>query len=431
MIFIMRVYIETYGCASNQNDSTIMAGLLESSGFQIVSSLENAEAAIINTCIVKHTTKNKILHRIEELAKSYKGILVIAGCMPDVYYDEIKAIAPNARIISTNNITEIVKIFLGKKEIISGNRKPKVCLPKNNNILRKPVNIVEIQSGCNYCCTFCATKFAKHSSFSYPPKKIVEEIANMHKAGCKEFWITGQDIACYEYNGVHLPDLIDMIIRKVKGKYFIRLGMMHPVSLGKIKEKMIDVFKNEHIFKFLHLPLQSGSNKILRKMGRGHTLEEFLSLVKEFRNLGITLWTDVIAGFPEESEDDFAKTIEAIKKIKPDFTNISSFSSHPMTKASKMKQIPSEIKKERTRKLTKIVESICLERNKTWVNWSGMVFIDEIIENKKHGRNWVARNYAYKPIVLKENVRLGEFVNVKVVDAKPTHLVGITANRKL
>jgi len=427
MNIVNSVYIETYGCSSSNNDSEIMAGLLNRAGFSVVSSIDLADVIIVNTCIVKSTTEHRIVSRLHDIQKKYpKKKLIVAGCMPEAEYHIAKRFAPNANMISTNYVTDIVKVVNAtinnkKIELIGKEKKDKVCLPK---IRKNPaVDIVEICSGCHNNCYYCITKLAKGSLFCYQPEKIVQEIKSMHAAGVKEFWLTGQDIASYDYNGIRLPELIRKITETVKGKYFLRLGMMNPASVLPILDALINAYRDKHIFKFLHIPVQSGSDKILKAMNRNYTINEFKQIVSAFRKEipEITIWTDIIVSFPGESEDDFLASISLVKEIKPDFTNISQFGSRPGTKAATMKQLPTEKKKERSRIMTKLVDVICLEQNKKWLNWSGPAIVDEY---NRENQNWIARNHAYKPIAIKQKSVLCSIINVKIMEVKKTHLVG-------
>jgi len=169
--------------------------------------------------------------------------------------------------------------------------------------------------------------------------------------------------------------------------------------------------------------VQSGSDVVLKAMSRKHSADDFKEIVSAFRHAfpEITVWTDIIAGFPGESDYDFEATLELLKKSKPDFTNVSAYGLRPDTKAAKMKQVSSEKKKERTRALAKLCNELALEANKKWIDWRGTVLVDEFNVTKS---TWVARNYAYKPIVLKGEHKYNDFVIVKIKDAAATHLSG-------
>lgn len=424
---MVHVYIENYGCSSSRNDSEIMAGMLNRAGFSVVDSIDLADIIIVNTCIVKSATEQKIVSRLQNIRKKYpEKKIILAGCMPEAEYSIGKNAAPEANMISANYVDDIVKVVektVSNKriEIVGKGKKDKTCLPK---IRKNPVlDIVEICSGCPNNCSYCIVKLVKGSLFSYPPDKIIQEIKNMHSIGVKEFWITGQDIAAYNYEEINLPGLIEKIAKEVKGRYFIRLGMMNPASVLPILDELIRIYQHKNVFKFLHIPVQSGSDKILKTMNRSYNISDFRKIIKNVRKEipEITIWTDVIVGFPGESEKDFLASVSLIKEINPDFTNISQFGSRPGTKAAGMKQLPTEAKKARSRAMTDIVSKICLEQNKKWLGWSGPVIIDEY---NRENQNWIARNHAYKPIVIKQQSELGEIITVKIKEAEKTHLVG-------
>ncbi len=411
----MRIYIETYGCSSSRNDSEIMAGLLSS--YQLVDNIEKSDVIIINTCIVKERTENKLISRIRSVQEKYpEKKLIITGCMPEAEPELLRRIAPSASLVSTNKINEIGNVVENTEriEIIGKEKISKACLPK----LRKNpvVNIVEICSGCSQSCSYCITKLAKGSLFCYPPEEIVKEIESAYKDGCREFWLTGQDVAAYDYNGITLPHLLKKII-EVDGNYFLRLGMMNPSSVLPILDELIDIYRNEHVFKFLHPPVQSGSDEVLERMNRDYSASAFKEIISKFKkNIpDITIWTDVIVGFPGESNDDFASSLELVRETRPDFVNVSRFGPRPKTKAAAMRQLPVQLRKDRSRVISKLVDEIALERNRKWLNWSGPALVDEYNKQKK---NWIARNHAYKPIVISGKTGFGEAVNVKITRAE-------------
>ncbi len=252
---------------------------------------------------------------------------------------------------------------------------------------------------------------------------IIKEIENSIKHGCKEIWVTSQDNASYEYNGIKLPELLNEI-SDISGKFFVRVGMMNPKNVLPILKDLINSYKNKKIYNFLHLPVQSGDNRILEKMNRGYKVEDFLKIVEEFRkNLKIQLWTDVIIGFPGETEEKFGNTVKLIKKIRPDWVNVSKFGKRPKTPVKKFKQISSKIISKRSEEISKIVRQISLEKNREWINWEGDILISK--KGKNPGQ-WMGRNFAYKNILIenKENL-LGKFVKIEVKEANYSHLKGI------
>ena len=197
---------------------------------------------------------------------------------------------------------------------------------------------------------------------------------------------------------------------------------MNRASVLPILDELIEAYKNENVFRFLHLPVQSGSDSVLKRMNRRYGAQDFMDIINAFRKAlpDCTLWTDIIAGFPGESDSDFEQSISLLKKAKPDFTNVSAFGSRPGTAAARMKQLASEIRKQRTRLLTILTDEISIEQNKRWVGWRGACLIDEY--NQKKG-NFIARNHCYKPVALKSG-EIGRLADVKIVSARKTCLIG-------
>ena len=273
-------------------------------------------------------------------------------------------------------------------------------------------------------CSFCATKLARGNLFSFRPHSIREHIKKAIASGAKEIWLTSQDISAYGRDiGTNLTELLESIV-KIEGEFLIRVGMMNPLHFKKFElNSLIEVFKNPKIFKFLHLCVQSGSNKVLKIMRRGYSVEDFVYYVEKFREeiIDLTLATDIIVGHPGEEEEDFEDTIDLIKEVKPDIVNLSKFSPRPGTLAYKMRQIDKKIINERSKKLHELIQKISLEKNKKWLGWKGKVLIDE-----KFDKGFQGRNLSYKPIIIKEcNLSyLGKFVDVEIVDAKNNYLIG-------
>jgi len=412
--------METYGCSANQADGEMMLGLLNKNGFEIVESFKESDINIINTCIVKTPTENRMIYRIKKLYSTGKP-LVVAGCMPKTRRDLIEKIAPKSSLIGPDSISliyDVVQRTLSKERMIFTKdlRIPKLCLPR----LRKNpiIDICEISTGCLGNCSFCEVKLAKGRLSSYPIEKIIKEINGSLKEGCKEVWITSQDCSCWGKDcKSSLPELLNKIC-KIKGKFFIRVGMMNPKHVKSILNELIDSYNSEKIYKFLHLPVQSGSDRILKKMNRGYNVNDFKKIVENFRKEFplLTLSTDIIVGFPSENEKDFQSTLKLIKEIKPDIVNISKFGGRPGTEAVKIKQLSYKIVNRRSKKLMEIVRKIQLEKNKKWIGWKGEVLVDEV-KNKIKGRN-----FAYKPVVLKKG-KLGEFKTVEINSVTSNSLI--------
>jgi MiaB-like tRNA modifying enzyme len=414
-------YLETYGCSANQSDSEIMAGLLSRAGFAVISdenAAKNADLLILNTCTVKAPTEQRAFFRIAELSK-LKRPLIVTGCLAQTQPDRIRAIAPKASIVGTHAITNIAKFAIrtleGERIEELGEGGKKVCLPK---IRRNPViDILQISEGCSGHCTFCGTKAARGDLLSYPAEEIVREVVAAKAASCKEFWLTSQDCGAYGLdNEKNLARLLKEITAKVAGKYFLRVGMANPTYVKTFVGELIEAFKHPNVFKFLHIPVQSGSDKVLAEMKRGHSAADVIDIAAKFRKAfpEIQIWTDVIVGYPTEREEDFQLSLELIEKIKPDYVNVSRFGARPGTAAAQLKPLKTETLKDRSRRMSALCRSISLEQNKKWLGWSGAVLVDEF---NRENNNWIGRNFAYKPIVLRGKHKLGEIVEVEIKSA--------------
>ncbi len=404
-----KVFIKTYGCSFNFADSENMAGLLKKSGrYSLVKSENEADIIIINSCTVKNSAETKFWRDVRNIKKTK----ILAGCVPQAEKDKSKFYGYS--VIGTNQINNVVHVI---DETLAGNtvqllkkeENPRLNIPKVRK--NEVVEIVPINEGCLGCCNFCITKFARGHLLSYDPDEIVKHVRNALNNGAKEIWLTSQDTACYGYDiNTNIVSLLKKIL-EMKRNFKIRLGMGNPDFLPDYLDELIEVYKNPRMFKFLHIPVQSGSNTVLKKMKRNYTVQTFIEIVNKFRKThpDITLSTDIICGYPEETDDEFQETIDLIKKVRPDVLNISRFWPRPGTIAAKKKQLPSHIIKQRSVKLRKLFHEIAKENNKKWLKWEGTILIDELGKNN----TYVGRNYAYKPVIVKKG-KLGYEKKAKI-----------------
>ena len=354
------VYIENYGCTANYDDGAIIAGLLTEAGHNVVKDIEDSDVVIINSCAVKNVTVNKIFSQIKAISKNYgEKKLVITGCMPAAEKDKLtKYLKPGVALVSSQNtasMPEVVEKILENEQVIltEKTKEIKLDLPK---IQDSKITTIQIAQGCKSFCNFCSTKLAKGDLFSYPKEKIIEEFKRYVKAGYKRINLTSTDNGCYgfdlEYN---LVDLLKEVV-KVEGEFKVRVGMANPEHVKKYYKELAEVYKNKKVMKFLHIPVQSGSDKVLKEMNRKYTVEEFKNIVNYFRKEipEIDISTDLIAGYPTETEEDHKQTVDLVKELNFEVINISKFASRPGTKASKLKQLNSETIKERSVELTKV-----------------------------------------------------------------------------
>ena len=419
------VYAENYGCTANKFDMEVMLGQLIKEGYRLSADLGKADILIINTCGVKKPTEDRVVERIRYLSRLGKP-LIIAGCLPRINIKAIQKVAPNFAVMldprSVDRIVDAARLAQeGKRGVIffSDTVPPKLDLPIYR--VSKVIGIIMISEGCLGNCAYCCVRFARGKLHSFPMETIVKMLKEAVSDGVKEIWLTSQDCGAY---GADINTNLAELLREcceVPGRFLIRVGMMNPRHVLKILPELVDSFKNKKIFNFLHLPVQSGDDEVLRRMNRGYSVREFKEIVEVFRKEvpKLTLATDVICGFPGEDSRAFENTIRLIEEVKPDIVNISRFFPRPRTPAEKMKHLDVKLIKSRSRRLSEVVRRISWRRNEEWIGWEGEILVDE----KGRGSSWIGRNFAYKPIVVKSNKNLiGRFLKVRVTRAFTTYL---------
>ncbi len=417
------VYVEAYGCSASLADSEMIMGLLQRSDFNLASSPQEADVNVIVTCTVKTVTSQRMAHRIQSLTNLGKP-LVVAGCMPKTEKSIIEKINPLATLLGPNTVdraVDAVNSALARERavLIEDSATPKVGLPRFR--VNPIVGIVEISTGCLSSCTFCQVRIAKGVVRSFPPAEIVKEVQQSVAEGCSEIWVTSTDNSCYGRDiGSSLPELLRMIC-DVQGSFFVRVGMMNPLLTKKMIRELLEVYRQPRIFKFLHIPVQSGSNRVLKMMRRGYQVEDFTRLVDIAKNSipEITISTDIIVGFPSETEEQLQETVELIRKTRPDVVNLSRYGARPGTLAAELPQLDGMTVKRRSNTLHRTIKEVQLENNKRWIGWTGEVLIDDEVKGAM-----VGRNFAYKPIVVKGRLPLGRVLKVQVKNASPSCLVG-------
>ena len=420
-----KVWIEAYGCSASIADSEMISGILKEAGYEIATKRSESALNLIVTCSVKDTTEHRMMSRIKTLFKSGKP-LVVAGCLPKADKAKIESVSSSASLIGPNSIDkapDAVRSALSGDKLVALKDSPldKINIPRVR--LNSVISIVEIANGCMSECTFCQTKIAKGWLRSYRIGDIVRQIKSDIQSGCKEVWLSSTDNGCYGRDiDSNLVDLLQACC-SIDGDFKIRVGMMNPMYLPAILDRMVRLFcENDKLFKFLHIPVQSGSDRVLRKMKRGHTSKTFIDAVQAFREKSpeMTISTDIIVGFPSETEDDFKQTVDLLERSEPDIVNISRYAARPRTEASGWKElkVSSQVAKERSEYLHTLTRRIAKKRNSLWREWQGEIVIDEI------GKVIQGRNYAYKPVVITSSptnaadrqILLGNIMSVKIFD---------------
>lgn len=420
-----KIFVEAYGCSASFADSEMISGLIVNDGHTLATSPSESDLNLIVTCSVKDTTANKMMYRIKSLKTKP---LIVAGCLAKAEQNNVEKFVENASLLGPNSLGKTLDVInstlRGKKQIaLEDSDLSKVGLPKVR--LNSAVGIVEIASGCMSECTFCQTKLAKGDLSSYRLGDIVRQVQTEIKEGCKEVWLTSTDNGCYGFDiGTDLPTLVNAV-SEIPKDFMIRVGMMNPMYMSRIKQNLIESYDNEKVFKFLHIPVQSGSDKVLNDMKRGHTSETFREIVKKTKERfeNFTISTDIIVGFPSETEEDFQKTIALLDETKPDVVNLSKYSARPGTDAAELKQIDAAEIKRRSKVIFTQINKISLKSNEKWIGWKGKVLFDENTEEGIKGRN-----YAYKPISIDEKVNIGQSHIVEITKATRKRLIGKIAS---
>jgi len=416
-----KIWIEAYGCSASFADSEMISGLILNNGHTIAQSEDESDLNMIVTCSVKDATADKMVHRIKTLTSKP---LIVAGCFPKAEQSTVEKFSPQASLLGPNSLGKTLDVVTStlkgiKRVELADSDLTKVGLPKVR--LNPTVGIVEIASGCMSECTFCQTKLSKGNLKSYRVGDIVRQVTHDIDDGCREVWLTSTDNGCYGFDiGSSLPELI-RAVGEIKRDFMVRVGMMNPMYLPRIKNGLLETFENPKVFKFLHIPVQSGSDKVLRDMKRGHTSKVFREASESFRKRfeRFTISTDIIVGFPSESEEDFIQTLDLIKDTKPDMINLSRYSARPGTKAAEMEQLGVAEVMHRSKQVFELAKKISHEKNKEWMGWKGEVLFDENSEEMVKGRN-----FAYKPVVVDEKVRLGQRMQVEITEVTTRGLYG-------
>ncbi|MDH3365008.1 MAG: tRNA (N(6)-L-threonylcarbamoyladenosine(37)-C(2))-methylthiotransferase [Thermoplasmata archaeon] len=405
----MRAYVESYGCTLNHGEAAEMEALLRSRGWEIAKEPEGADLALLVACVVIESTERRMLKRAKALSSVPR--LIVTGCLATARKEAAEEEVPNAEFVPPGDIDSLSAL------IDSVGPRVRDCASKCGYA------IVPIASGCMGNCSYCITRLARGTVRSRPPETIVKRISDLAKGGPIEVRLTSQDAAVYGLDiGTDLINLMERICSK-GSDFRLRVGMMNPRNALPIADRLAEVFRDPKVFKFLHLPLQSGSDRLLAKMGRGHGSAEFEEIVHRMRSKvpELTLSTDIIVGYPGEEDSDHEASVSMIRRLRPDIVNVTRFSPRPGTEAATQGPVVGgRVAKARSRELTKLRFETALENNRAIVGETMTALSTE----RGRGSSTLLRNGAYRQIVIPEPVALREFYEVSILDATPTHLVG-------
>ena len=426
----------------NEHDTNRIYDTVKNIGYFKTLDHLNADCYLLNTCHIRDKSKEKVYDEIGRIRKNYKNkkkpIVIIAGCVAQAESGEMIKREPYIDIIigpqSYHKINKVIENFNfnKKQELTDFNTEDKFnYLDKLKNNDSKVSSFLTIQEGCDKFCNFCVVPYTRGPEYSRPFKKIVEEAERLVKNGAKEITLLGQNVNAYYFrdNGrsYKLSDLI-IELDKIKELVRIRYTTSHPRDMT---EDLIECYSSsKKLMPFLHLPIQSGSNKILKLMNRNHKVEKYLEIYKliKQKNQNVEFSSDFIIGYPGEMECDFKDTMNLVKKIR--FINSYSFifNPRPGTPASKLDLVDKEIAKERLLNLQKVLEDHQINKNSSLINSS----VEVLVENKlKNQKEYFGRNIFLNPVIFEgEDKHIGKLVNVKIEKINRNTLFGKIDNNK-
>lgn len=430
--------IQTYGCQMNEHDSEKISWILEGMGYFLTDNIEECDLVIYNTCAVRKSAEDKVFGQLGELKREKRKnpdlIIAVSGCMMqreetiDIITSKYKHVDI---ILGTNNIhklPQLINNYLKSKttiiDIVEDYREIDESIDANRKYNFK--SFVNIIHGCNNFCTYCIVPYTRGRELSREPEDILEEIKVLAKNGYKEVTLLGQNVNSYGKTleiDFSFPDLL-RAINKIDGIERIRFMTSHPKD---ISDGLLEAYGElDKLCNHLHLPVQSGSNRILKLMNRGYTREDYLESIRKARKVNpkIAITTDIIVGFPGETEEDFEETLDLVREVRYDSAYTFLYSIREGTPAAKMdKQVPADIKHERFQRLLKVLNEIGLEKNEKLLGSIIPVLAEEKSKNDENilsGRSDTGKLVHFQG----DKSLIGEILNIRIDKAKTFTLEG-------
>jgi len=439
---IKKIFIKTFGCQMNEYDSNRIYDSVKKIGFKKTNDQKNADCFVLNTCHIRDKAKEKVYHEIGRIKKIYKKkakpIMIVAGCVAQAENQEMLKREPYIDVVigpqSYHKINDLLKKFVSndqKEETEFDTITKFEYFDKIKNESNKISAFLTIQEGCDKFCHFCVVPYTRGPEYSRPFNKILSEAEILIKNGAKEITLLGQNVNAYSYIENFKEYRISNLINELE-KYSelqrIRYTTSHPRDMT---DDLINCYaNNKKLMPLVHLPIQSGSNKILKLMNRKHTVEEYMNTYEKIKKINseIEFSSDFIISYPGETNDDFNETLELVKKIK--FINSYSFifSPRPGTKAAELKLIDNEISKERLKKIQKYLFDHQISMNRYFEKKSIEVLVENKIQDqpKLFGRN----KYLNSVIFDGDENNIGKMLKVKIESSNQKSLFGKIENNK-
>lgn len=431
------VYIETYGCQMNVADTELVQGLLTKKGFSITQQLENADVILLNTCSVRDNAEQRIYGRLGNL-KTFKEknpsiVIGILGCMAERLkkdlIEEKKIVDLVVGPDEYRRLPEFIdSAFSGEKGIgvkLSRTETYDDIIPYREDGLSAWISVMR---GCDKFCSFCVVPFTRGRERSRSMNSIVDEIKMLSERGFKEVTLLGQNVNSYRDNENDFADLLSACA-KVDNKMRIRFTTSHPQDLSD--KLLYTIAEHDNICNYIHLPVQSGSNRILELMNRTYTVEHYLNLIDKARKIisGVSFSTDIISGFPTETDEDHKATLDLMKEVKYDGAYMFKYSPREGTKAYKMNDdVPDNIKSIRLNEIIDLQQTISLKLNQRLIGRNQIVLVEG--DSRKSELQLSGRTDTNKVVVFpkQDNINIGDYVNVKIVNVTSATLFGELIN---
>ncbi|XP_054015570.1 threonylcarbamoyladenosine tRNA methylthiotransferase [Hylaeus anthracinus] len=430
-----KIYLKTWGCTHNNSDSEYMAGQLAAYGYKLTEKKDDADLWVLNSCTVKSPAEDHFKNEIEAGRKQGKHV-VVAGCVPQgapkssflqgMSMIGVQQIDRVVEVVEETLKGNTVRFLQQKKEAGKKIGGASLSLPK---VRRNPlIEIIAINTGCLNQCTYCKTKHARGELGSYLPEQIIERATQAFEEGVCELWLTSEDTGTYGRDiGTSLPELLWKLVEVVPDGCMIRVGMTNPPYIMEHLEEMSKILRHPKVYSFLHIPVQSGSDQVLADMKREYTCADFEHVVNFLRERvpGLTVATDIICGFPTETENDFEETMKLCEKYKFPSLFINQFFPRPGTPAARMPKVPTQEVKKRTKRLSEFFQSYSpYDQNR--IGLVQDILVTEVSHDKKH---YVGHNKSYEQVLLPlKDEYLGKMIKVEIVETTKYSMKGEPIN---
>ncbi|NWZ03150.1 CDKAL methylthiotransferase, partial [Loxia curvirostra] len=420
---VQKIWIRTWGCSHNNSDGEYMAGQLAAYGYKITDNAAEADLWLLNSCTVKNPAEDHFRNSIKKAQEGKKKV-VLAGCVPQAQprQEYLKGLS----IIGVQQIDRVVEVveetIKGHSVRLLGQKKDngkrlggaRLDLPK---IRKNPlIEIISINTGCLNACTYCKTKHARGDLASYPIEELVDRAKQSFQEGVCEIWLTSEDTGAYGRDiGTDLPTLLWKLVEVIPEGAMLRLGMTNPPYILEHLEEMAKILNHPRVYAFLHIPVQSASDSVLMDMKREYCVADFKQVVDFLKEKvpGITIATDIICGFPGETDEDFQETMKLVEVYRFPSLFINQFYPRPGTPAAKMPQVPAAVKKQRTKDLSQLFHSYNPYDHKVGERQRVLVTEESFDSNY-----YVAHNPFYEQVLVpKDPLLMGKMVEVNIYEA--------------